>query len=339
MTDSFTMPSWRYGRRFRRYRKYRRFYRRYRRSYARKFVNASSKSNVRMKTAVEASATISVPYNGLSSVYNIPAFGSSSATINARSVLASPLYRTYCSLYEEVKCIGMKVVVSVATPIGGTSLPSLQIYTAWDRRHGYTEASYSADDIKNSSTYNVSTALNNNVAKLTRSVYASDLMEKAQWHDCTLSTAAGNHQDDAYVAAAANPNFFAPTLFMTFASPSLAQQQSPATVALQFSIVYYMAFRNPKYGAGASSAKLADLGGRIVEPQVRRDDGDMDDDPPANAPDGDDGDMDDDPPAGGDVDYAPQNPVPKQSRSSAMIQAKRVRERINPGPVRNPPKN
>lgn len=231
-----------------------------------------------MKTAVEASYTLVVPdANTLSDVMGINAFSPSGSS--NRSVLASPLYRTYCSLYEECKCIGMKVSISVASQIGGTALPSLQIYTAWDRRHGSGEALYTSQEIKNSSTYNVATALNNNVAKLTRSLYASDLMEKAQWHDCSVSVSGGSYQDDAYTAAGVNPNFFCPCLFVCFGSPNLAQAQSPATVACSISTVYYFAFRNPKFGAGAASSKLVDLGAATVETK-------------GTGPDEGDGDMD-----------------------------------------------
>lgn len=259
-----------------------------------------------MKTAVDASYTTTIPDSThLSDVLGINAF--TAAPQSNRSVIMSPLYRTYCSLYEECKCIGMRVSVSIASQIGGTALPSLQIYTAWDRRHGSTEPVYTAQEIKDSSTYNVATALNNNVAKLTRSLYASDLMEKAQWHDCSITTAAGNYQDAAYEAAGANPNFFAPCLFLAFASPALSQAQSPATVNMSISTVYYFAFRNPKFGAGGTSAKLADLGGVI-----------SDGIDPAG---GDDGDMDMDvPPAGGLV-RAASPPLSAQQVQAAIADA------------------
>lgn len=193
-----------YRRRYRR--RPRRYVRRYFRRRFRRYVNGSSKSTVRMKTSVEFNGTVSIQdASHLSDVVQFGALSKAPTAGNGRSALASPLYRTYCSLYEECKVIGMKVQVSIASQIGGITLPSLQIYTAWDRRHGATEPSFTADDIKNSATYNVSTALNNNVAKLTRSIYASDLMEKAQWHDCSYSTSAGNYQDDAYEDAKLNP--------------------------------------------------------------------------------------------------------------------------------------
>lgn len=247
----------RYYRRYRRYRP-RRYVRRWFRRRFRRYVNGSSKSSIRMKTAVDFSSTVQIPdKDHLSSVIGVNAFTPTSST--SLSVLSSPLYRTYCSLYEECKCIGMRVSLSISSQIGGTALPSLQIYTAWDRRHGSTESLYTADQIRNSSTYNVATALNNNVAKLTRSIYASDLMEKAQWHDCTLDTASG-YADKAYTAAGNNPNFFAPCFFFCFASPSLAGQQSPATVGYSISTVYYFAFRNPKYGGASGATKVISLG-------------------------------------------------------------------------------
>lgn len=267
-----------YGRRYRRYRRYKRFYRRFRRgrrSYARKYVNASSRSNVRIKCSVEsnfelASGTTAAP----GAVKEIcPLFDSTDNT----SALTSPLYRTYCSLYEEVKIVGFKTQVSIASVIGGADLPSLQIYTAFDRKRGATEDAPTAAEIKNSSTYLVSTALNNNVAKITRSIYASDLMEKALWHDCTLSLAAGTYSDKAYNDAEANPNFFIPSMAMCFQAPTLG---ASVQVKVNVSTVYYFAFRNPKFGGGASNRGVIDLGA-VRRERGPDDDGDVDVQPPA----------------------------------------------------------
>lgn len=273
------MPYFGY-RRLRRYRRYRRFYRRYRRgfrrSYARKYVNSSSRSNVRLKCSVEsnfelASGTSAAPGDA---VQFCPLQNSGLAV----SALKSPLYRTYCSLYEEVKVIGFKSQISIASVIGGADLPSLQIYTAFDRKRGATEDPMTADEIKNSSTYLVSTALNNNVAKIVRSIYASDLMEKAMWHDSTLSVAGGVYSDAAYEAAAANPNFFVPAMSMCFQAPTLG---AAVNVKVNVSTVFYFAFRNPKYGGGAVASKVQDLGGIIRDREDPDGDGDVDVQPPA----------------------------------------------------------
>lgn len=169
------------------------------------------------------------------------------------SAFTNGLYRTYCDLYDEVKVIGMKVNVNVSSQVGGSDIPSLQIYTAFDRRHGNGEASPTFASLKTFSTFAVATAVNNSVAKLQRSLYASDLLEKAQWHDSSLSLAGGVYSDDAYVAAGANPNFFIPSMFCSMAIPNVTVQQS---VNANFDVTYYFAFRNPKYGASAGNSRL-----------------------------------------------------------------------------------
>ena len=282
-----------YGRRYRRYRRYKRFYRRFggrRRGYARRYVNASSKSNVRIRTSIDK--VVSLPSgdsSGPGFVNTTNCFGPYDPSSPGSTVIASPLYRTYCNLYEEVKCVGMKISVAVNSVVGNATLPSLQIFTAWDRRHGSTEAAWTAAEIKNSSSYNVSTAVNNNVAKITRSLFASDLMEKAQWHDCSLDEAVdGTFSDLAYTAAALNPNFFSPAFFICLQSPTLG---ASTTVSLSLSVTYYMAFRNPKYGGGSSAAKASYASAAALP----FDDGDIDDG----------GDMDDVPPPAAESSAGP----------------------------------
>ena len=187
------------------------------------------------------------------------------------SAAQSPLFRTYCGLYEEVKMIGLKVSLAIVSPVGDTTTPSVQIYSAFDRRRGYGAAAPSGASIISASSYNVATALNNNVAKLTRSLYASDLIEKAQWIDSAMDD--DNHyRNKAWVAAAANPNFFCPSCAFCFVSPSLAADHQ---IDISVSVTYYFAFRNPKYGGGGSRAITDDLGGRAVS-RLPDGDGDLD---------------------------------------------------------------
>ena len=209
----------RYGRRYGRYRKYRRFYRRYKRSYARKYVNASSRSGCRMKTVVTDTFSATAGHGANATGAVVVGHSSLAGTNDSLSAANSPLYRTYCSLYEECKQIGMKVNLSIVSAVGGTDIPSLQIYTAWDRKHGSGEPAYDVAGIKNAATSNVATALNNNVAKLNRSCYVSDLIEKATWFDATLDSTA-NNVNKAWVAAGLNPNMFCPTFFFFLNCPS-----------------------------------------------------------------------------------------------------------------------
>lgn len=254
------MPLYRrgYRRRFRRYRRYGRRYRR--RSYARRYINASSRSSIRVKCVVTNSYQKTSGYGTtLGTVFSVNPFDR-----YEESLQASPLYTNYCNLYEEVKMIGMKIAVNVITPVGGASLPSLEIYTMFDRRHGDGEPTPTATEIKEAASMNVATALNNNVAKITRSIYASDLIEKAQWIDSTQDILNGN-RNLAWHTAGLNPNFFCPSFNMCFGSPSLTQA-AQANVSFSVSITYYVAFRNPKYGGSAASKDLPARSVTFAEP-------------------------------------------------------------------------
>lgn len=162
--------------------------------------------------------------------------------------VSSALYQIYTQLYEEVKCIGVKARIAVTSAVGGSDIPSLIIRTGWDRRIGEGDPNPTYADLKVFSTQQTVTAVNNSIAKLTRSLYASDLMEKAQWHDCSLKTINGFTQDAAYVAAGANPNFFCPGLFIAFEVPNVTVQTN---INFAVDVTYYFAFRNPKYGGTA----------------------------------------------------------------------------------------
>ena len=272
------MPAYRRGYR-RRYRFGRRYRRRlYRRSYARRYVNASSRSSIRCKCVVTGSGTLKSGYGDTlsSSVFKIEPLLAQAAATNPVPVVSSPLFQAYQNLYEEMKLIGMKVQISVTDQIGGSTLPSLQIYTAWDRRKGYGEAAYTPSEVKNSASSNVATALNNNVAKLSRSIYASDLIEKAQWFDSSAAGDVPGATCTAYISANTNPNFFSPAFYMVFGSPSLAQGSEVASVHFSVSVTYYVAFRNPRFGGSSSSKDLPARSATVALPD-NDDDFDMDD--------------------------------------------------------------
>lgn len=259
------MPIYRRGYR-RRFRRYRRYGRRYRRRYARRYVNGSSRSSIRCKCVVTGQSTLHSGYGDTlgTDVFRISPFATSGLS-NPVPVVSSPLFQAYQNLYEEMKIIGMKVQISVTDQVGGATLPSLQIYTAWDRRVGYGEAALTPSMIKNASSNNIATALNNNIAKLSRSIYASDLIEKAQWLDSSFADVAGSNIA-AWEAAGLNPNFFHPGFYMCFGSPSLSQASEVASVHFSVSVTYYIAFRNPRFGGSSSNRELAAKTVTFVDP-------------------------------------------------------------------------
>ena len=140
-----------------RYRRYRRFYRR---SYARKYANGSSRSQIRLKVPITYNGTLTQAANTQGTTIQAVTPWKTTAV----KAIDSQLYRNYCNLYEEVKSIGMKINVSVASQVGGSDIPSLQILTSFDRRWSSQEAAPSYAEMKVYSTYSVANAVNNSIA-------------------------------------------------------------------------------------------------------------------------------------------------------------------------------
>ena len=244
----------RYYRRYRRYRP-RLYIRRWFKRRTRRFINGSSKSSIRLKIPMNITDSLTQAQDTLGTSVAVLTAPFYTSQLNC-SPLNSELYRTYCKLYDEVKCIGAKAILNVSSEVGRTDIPSLQIYTGWDRRFSNADNTPTFDDIKTYSTYQVATAVNNSVCKLQRTCYASDLLEKAQWHDSSIAQNASNYwYDKAFVSAGDNPNFFCPALFLAFAVPG---KTTATTVSYTVDVVYYFSFRNPKYGAGGAATRLAD---------------------------------------------------------------------------------
>ena len=186
-------------------------------------------------------------------VFTLPAFsrtaGSGPSIVDAISVLNSPLYRAYSSLYEEVLLRGVSYEITVNNPIGATAatLPPFMIFTSVDRRYAYGEVPPSQSQLTNYSSSKPISYVTYNVTKFRKYVGARDLVEKTQYHDCTVAyyNQGGNQYwyDPAVNSAAENPNFFNPALFFFVRFPFAPT----ATMQLQLSIrcTFYLTFRNP----------------------------------------------------------------------------------------------
>ena len=186
--------------------------------------------------------------------YNAPFWGYCPTS----AVSGSQLYRQYCKLYDEVQCIGYKVRLAFTNQLGA-ALPSIRVHSCWDRRFGSQEQAPDQLTIRNSSSYMPSQAIQNSVCKMQRSCYASDLIEKIQWHDCTITdpTVPGQHYSDpAWESVGNNPNFFCPGFFFYVEEPGM-DQYVPITVSSD--IVYYFKFRNPRFGGSAGNAKISEM--------------------------------------------------------------------------------
>lgn len=284
-----------YGRSTRFYRRYRRYRRRYRR-----FVNGSSRSRVRVKIPVTVNATLTVPKGTtLSNVISItPFFENLSQSGDAEgcligSVLAAPLYSAYSGLYDQMKLDGFKLNFSITSGIGPNgTFPSLSVYTAVDRKFqpsDFNEAWSAIDStgypiassLKASSSYLASVALNNSITKMQRSCYASDLFEKANFVDCDFYTGSqkvnGVASQNCRLLRTA-PSF-SPAMFFAVDSGSSIDSANDRDCTVVIEIMYYVTFRNPKYGGGSSAAKSIQIPyGIDAFDDLDDDDREMDDD-------------------------------------------------------------
>lgn len=228
-----------------------------------------------MRVQVEEVITLSIPadqkYTGVAS--SVPFANYSSTQSNPPTTVvcgatSTELYRAYCNLFDQVKCDGVISKVSVTTPIGSSnaSVPALQIVTSYDRAGSFMEATQTdfeglSDpvtyvDLQNSSGSVIRSALNNSVAKTSRSCWASDIQERTTFHDCTLQEdedVPANHNDICYGANRTTCPFFCPLFYVGFYLPTQAPSQ-PTPINFILSQTYYFTFRNPKYGSSGGAA-------------------------------------------------------------------------------------
>ena len=142
----------RYGRRYSRYRRYG-AYSRYRRRRSGTSSTASSRGRIRVRVPVQQIVTLTIPANSTDSnvltstpYYHAPGV----APLCVCGATASPLYRAYTSLYDQVKCDGVVTAVSVVSPIGavsGAAAQALQVVLAYDRAGTYAEAANSGQQL------------------------------------------------------------------------------------------------------------------------------------------------------------------------------------------------
>ena len=299
----------RYGRRYSRYRRYSAPYYRYRRRRTGTSSTATNRGRIRVRVPVQQLVTLTVPANSIdSNVLTSSPFASSSAFL-PRAVcgaVAQPLYIAYTNLYDQVKCDGVVTNLSVVTPIGGTgATAALQVIMAYDRQGTRSEVIVDSQQVTVAQLFNFSSAvtrsaINNSVAKMSRSCWASDLQERTSFHDCTVETFNSVIQDRDFGSNADKLGYFAP-LTLLGVRLAAAAPTSATTVQVLLEQVYYFTFRNPKYGgdpAATANTKMATIpitmdsrtDTRTIDDGALADDGGLDDEdataaaPVASAP-------------------------------------------------------
>nr|DAF45638.1 MAG TPA: Capsid protein [virus sp. ctL6D46] len=265
----------RYGRRYSRYRRYG-AYSRYRRRRSGTSSTASSRGRIRVRVPVQQIVTLTIPANSTDSnvLTSTPYYhGPSQAPLLVCGATASPLYRAYAALYDQVKCDGVVTSVSVVTPIGaasGAAAQALQVVLAYDRTGTYAEASNGGQQLSVSKLFNFSSsvsrsAINNSVAKMARSCWASDIQERTQFHDAAVGVAGGEYYDYDWNSNAQKVGYFSPLTLVGLRSPALAPTAGiSVTVLIEQS--YYFTFRNPKFGGDPSAT--ASLSTKTIDAPV-----------------------------------------------------------------------
>ena len=261
----------RYGRRYSRYRRYSASYSRYRRRRSGTSSTATSRGRIRVRVPVQQVLSISVPANSLDSevVTSSPwvRLLAGDQPHGCCAAVQTPLYNAYANLYDQVKCDGVVTRFSILTAIGGTTMPAVQVVMAYDRYGNFNEVSFdvataagvTTAQIFNFSSASVVSAINNSVAKTSRSCWASDIQERTTFHDCTVDTVGSSNYmfcDRDFSSSRSKIGYFSPlTLIGLRLSAAPAEE---TTVSALIEQTYYFTFRNPKYG-GSSSVSAASV--------------------------------------------------------------------------------
>lgn len=290
----------RYGRRWSRYRRYG-AYSRYRRRRSGTSSTASSRGRIRVRVPIQQ--VIAVPVAAAeqdSSIITSSPWYQAKLPLDAGSppygmcgAVSTALYRAYANLYDQVKCDGVVTRLSILTAIGSSTTPAIQVVMAYDRLGSHREVinnpsspnefPLTTADLFNYSSASVVSAINNSVAKTSRSCWATDIQERTQFHDCSLfgPSSTRTEIDVDFNSNANKVSYFSP---LTLIGLRLAAAPSASTsIQVLLEQTYYFTFRNPKFGGSASGASVQST--RLAAPvmaqrsDTRRLDteGDMDD--------------------------------------------------------------
>ena len=256
-TYVYRYPRRRYGRRYSRYRRYG-AYSRYRRRRSGTSSTASSRGRIRVRVPVQQLVTLTVPAQSVDSnvLLSSPYYHAAAPPRGVAGAVYQRLYTAYVGLYDQVKCDGVVSNLSVVTPIGGVGgLNAIQVIMAYDRCGVQNEVisdAITTAQLFNFSSSVVRSAINNSVAKMSRSCWASDIQERTVFHDSTVSSSAAAVWDRDYSSNPSKVGYFAP-LLMVGVRLAAAAPESAVTVQVLLEQTYYFTFRQPKYGGDPSA--------------------------------------------------------------------------------------
>ena len=135
-------------------------------------------------------------------------------------------------------------------------VPAVQVVSAYDRLGNKNEVRnlvrLATGDLFDYSSASIVSAINNSVAKTSRSCWASDIQERTVFHDCDVGAGANSATVDVdFNSNASKVGYFSPLLLLGLRLA--AAPQSDIVVQVLIEQTYYFTFRNPKYGGSSTS--------------------------------------------------------------------------------------
>lgn len=164
---------------------------------------------------------------------------------------SSVLYRTYCSLYDEVKIDACYVKFTIMSLLGnGGVVPALKFVTMWDRQARYREI-YGGEELPTSNTLATgSESQSTFVTSTSRGVVtrynrASDIQERTTFHDCSITAPGGGIYADAEWSETL-PVGYAPALYFALNTATSPGQGLNYTFNCAVEVRWRVTFRNPQ---------------------------------------------------------------------------------------------
>ena len=230
---------------------------------------------MRVRIPLQATLSVAVPANttAATSICICPWANTTNRTGNNVAInnangqslgfVDSDLFTAYSNLFDEVKFDGVKVRAAVVDTIGaGGNFAGVTVASVIERNCNKEDIPPNSTNMNQWSSYSFRNVINNSVAKITRSVWASDLNEKIQFSDCaTIAGGAGTSvaAPGTYLRAwrdgSNTSTFFKPAIYIT-AAPATAAGAA-RTITFLVELVGFFTFRCPKY-TSSGSAKQAE---------------------------------------------------------------------------------
>nr|WCI99986.1 MAG: capsid protein [ticpantry virus 13] len=211
-------------------------------------INSGSSSTLVQVTRSGMTSFTFAANSNTSNVLTICPWGvpnASASQVPWTSAVASALYQTYASIYDEVRLERMEVSMSPAkSMVSGQS--TLMIYSAVDRKFTSRDTVQSVGELTQAAGVVVRNVQPASTVPFKRVIYPRDLQEKITYVDCSWGTSGtpAAYYLSAWNIGQNNITLFSPAISYGLLSTTASTEAS--NLPYVFTIKYYLRFRNPK---------------------------------------------------------------------------------------------